>query len=265
MSCLLHPIDGRLGYSMNSSGNYSTYAPSCTCDEADGAASAAASAALPAVSRSFTSLPMRSMGGGIGAIGAGTGAGLGLAAPSNVPSLGMTRSNGGGIQSDLYDLPLTPPYINTALGRSATNAYDYESPPPAPRHAPHLAPGFSNEAPAPARGLSNTPPRGLPLSLWASNETPPPRSRLEPPPVRRTGTEWHGVPSRPQPTEEERLTASARLNLTQLRDILQRKMDDPGTPAASHDEMAARDGIWDELSRRVHMIDELLAVLEEEV
>lgn len=263
MSCLLHPINGRLGYTMNSSGNYSTYAPSCSCDD-DGADGAAATEAPP-VARSFTSLPMRSMGGGIGAIGAGTGAGLGLAAPSNVPSLSMTRSNGGGLRSDLYELPLTPPPISTALGRSMTNAYDYEVP-PAPRHAPHLAPGFSNESPTGAGGgFSNSPPRELPLSLWASHETPPPRSRLEPPPVRRTGTEWHGVPSRPQPTEEERLTASARLNLTQLRDILQRKMDDPGTPAASHDEMAARDGIWEELDRRVRMIDELLAVLEEEV
>ena len=42
------------------------------------------------------------------------------------------------------------------------------------------------------------------------------------------------------------------------------QMDEPEAPAASHDEMAARDGIWEELDRRVRMIDELLAVLEEE-
>jgi hypothetical protein len=230
---------------MNSSGNYSSFAPPCTCP--DGASEAASAAAWenPPPTRTMTSYSPSA-----GSWGPGTGAGGGwgpTAAGAGVPTLSQTRilptrTNGGGIQrGDLPPTPLTP---GVGLTRSMTNG------------------GATREI-----GLSNyqTPPPFFRESRFSthSEEDGGSSSAFAPPPVRRTATEHHGL--RWAEAAEPDLEAQKermRVSLHQLLYTLQTEIERPRPGAArSHDEMAAEDIRYNELDEQIEGVLRLLTAL----
>jgi hypothetical protein len=279
MSCALHTTSNGLGYSMNSSGYYSTYAPACTCSpawraavvaaEAAGidvvaqtaSAAAAAAAAMVAGAAEESHLPprrsdtyvdqtpympparsMTSYGPGTGA-GGGAGAaaaGGGLPAPTHVPRLAM-RTNGGGIQpGDLDGLAVPAP----TLTRSMTGAYT------------GVEPGFSNRTPTLFRES-----RFSTHSTEEGEADGAASSASALPPVRRTGTEHHGVRwAAPPETDLERLKEETRTKLRQLLYALQEEIERPQI-FRSHDEMAARDAQFTELDEQIETTLRLLTLL----
>ncbi len=253
MSCALHTTRNGLGYSMNSSGNYSSFAPACTCSPAWRAAVEAAEAAgipvrrtdtaadqLPFAmpSRSTTNMPparsATSYGPGTGA-GAGlAAAGGGLPAPTTVPSLLATRTNGGGIQpGDLDGIAAPAP----TLTRSMTGAYEA---------------GFSNFV-TPTLFRES---RFSAHSASTEGEEADGGAAPAAPSVRRSGTEWGGPPTR----DLESLKEETRSNLRQLLYALQSEIERPQI-FRSHDEMAIHDQRFAELDEQIEAILRLLTAL----
>ena len=246
MSCSLHTTHNGLGYTMNSSGRYSDYAPPCTCSVAWRAAVEAAEAAGVPVRRTDTAtdqlpftLPSRSMtsygsGTGAGAGLAAAGAGAGLPSPHTVPSLLATRTNGGGIQPGHLDGIAAPA---PALTRSMTGAYDYDA----------------------EVGLSNRTPTLFRESRFSAHSTEGEDgdgAAASAPSVRRSGTEWGGPPTR----DLESLKEETRSNLRQLLYALQGEIERPQI-FRSHDEMAIHDQRFNELDEQIEATLRLLTAL----
>ena len=244
MSCALHTTFNGLGYSMNSSGNYSSYAPPCTCPDGGTPAAGAWVEENEPAPRPLSPYRPGTGAGGWGPAAAGAG----------VPTLSQTRilptrSNGGGIQrGDLPPTPLTP---GVGLMRSMTNAYT------------GIEPGFSNRTPPPqpARDVPHAPPRLFRESHFSTHSEDDDGAAAAAPSVRRTATERNGMN---WPTPEEHLESvkeQVRISLRQLLYTLQTEIERPRDGARSHDEMAAEDIRYNELDEQIEATLRLLTAL----
>jgi hypothetical protein len=285
MSCALHTTTNGLGYSMNSSGYYSTFAPPCTCSpawraavvaaEAAGidvvaqtaSAAAAAAAAMVAGAAEESYLPprrtdtyieqrdympparsMTSYGPGTGA-GGGAGAaaaGGGLPSPMTVPRLSATRV-----------LPM-----RTNGGGIQPGDLDGLAVP-----APTLSRSMTGAYTGVEPGFSNRTPTLFRESRFSTHSTEEGEadgaasSASALPPVQRTGTEHHGVRwAAPPETELERLKEETRSKLHQLLYALQEEIERPQI-FRSHDEMAAHDAQFTELDEQIEATLRLLTLL----
>ena len=259
MSCALHTTFNGLGYSMNSSGNYSSFAPPCTCPDS-GTPAAGAWAEDELARRPLSPYRPGTGAGGWGPAAAGAGAPPPLSQTRLLP----TRTNGGGIQrGDLPPTPLTP---GVGLTRSMTNAYT------------GIEPGFSNHTPPPptrdsnytppppARDFPRAPPRLFRESHFSTHSEEDAdgggSSAAAVPSVRRTATERNGVN---WPTPEEHLESvkeQVRVSLHQLLYTLQTEIERPRPGAArSHDEMAADDARYNDLDEQIEGVLRLLTAL----
>ena len=248
MSCALHTTVNGLGYSMNSSGNYSSFAPPCTCPDGGGPSAAATAHAMAVgawvenhelARRHKTSPgPGTGAGGWWGPIAAGAGP-----PPLSHTRILPTRSNGGGIQpGDALPAP-------GGLSRSMTTAYT------------GVEPGLSNRTPPPPERDSSRAPPPLFRESRFSTHSDEDDGAAAAPSARRTGTERNGV-NWPTPDEHlESVKDQVRISLHQLLYTLQTEMERPRAAARSHDEMAADDMRYNELDEQIEATLRLLTAL----
>lgn len=198
MSCELHTTFNGLGYSQNSSGNYSTFAPPCTCDEST-------------TTTTTTTLP--------------------------------TRSNGGGLQSDMYEYTPTEDDMKTYNLLTAIGEMSHQENSGLSNASPFYVDSIYNDLPEPSiKRQGSEMYAGVTYHMDGSV------------------TDIHGVrhPSnRPQYIKE--LKQDIHLNLTQLRNqLLMETVYADNNKDLTTEEKNQK---WDDMERKINEIDELVSSL----